>query len=292
MRAQDWIRFAVLCAIWGSSFVFIRICAPALGPPLTAAGRVGMAGIVLVIYLRIIGFDTKWRQFRGYYFKLGLLASGLPFVCFAYGALYLPASLLSIINACTPLFGAVFGAIWLGEGFGWRRAIGVSMGVIGVALANRLGNVELTPATILAMGVTLIAPLSYALAGIYHKLRVSFLPAQGSAAWSQLSVAPLLLLFLPLAPPQQWPSPTVAGAWLTLSILCSAVAYLIFYRLLADIGPTKTTTITFVIPVFGMMWGALLLGERITGGMIVGSVIMIAGTWLVVTPARTDRDAD
>lgn len=289
VRTQDWVRFIVLCTIWSSSFVFIRICAPVLGPALTAAGRLGIAGLVLVAYLRVIGFDSKWREYRSLYFRIGLLASAVPFCCFAIGALKLPASLLGILNACTPLFGAIFAALWLGEGFGLKRAIGVFLGLVGVTLANGLGNVELTGTTLLAIGITIIAPLCYALSGVYIKLRASHLPSKGIAAWTQLSVAPVVLLGLPISPLVSPPGLTEIGALLLLSVFGSALAYLLFYRLLADIGPTRCTTITFIIPVFSMGWGALLLGEQITPGMILGCSIMIAGTLLVISPAESAR---
>ncbi len=286
MRSQDWIKFITLCAIWGSSFVFIRICAPVFGPVLTAAGRLGIAGLAVAAYLASRGIDAEWRRYRWDYFRVGLIASGIPFICFAVGALWLPASLLSIINAATPLFGAVFAAIWLDEAFDLRRGLGVALGITGVTLANKLGNVALTPTTVIAIIITLIAPLCYALAGIYIKLKASHLPAQGNAAFSQLFVAPVLLLGLPLAPPTAWPTLTQAGALLTLALVCSGLAYFLFYRLMADIGPTRVTTITFVIPIFGMLWGALLLGETITSGMIAGCAIMIAGTGLVIAKPR------
>ncbi len=287
MRPQDWVRFVGLCVIWSSSFVFIRICAPVLGPVLTAAARLGIAGLVLVTYLRLIGFNAHWRVHRWMYLRIGLLASAVPFSCFAIGALYLPASLLGIINACTPLFGSIFAAIWLGEGFGLRRAIGVILGLGGVTLANGWGNIALTPPTLMAIGVTLIAPLCYALSGIFIKLRASHLPPAGIAAWSQLSAAPIVLLGLPIAPLISPPGLTEIGALLVLAICGSAVAYLLFYRLLADIGPTRCTTITFVIPVFSMLWAALLLGEQITLGMTVGCATLIAGTLLVIFPHQT-----
>ena len=284
MKTQDWIRFIALCVIWSSSFVFIRICAPVLGPAITAAARLGIAGLVLVAYLRITGFDAQWRTHRWMYLRIGLLASAIPFSCFAIGALQLPASLLGIINACTPLFGSIFAALWLGEGFGFKRGLGVFLGLVGVTLANGLGNVDLSLATLLAIGITTIAPLCYALSGIFIKLRASHLPSAGIAAWSQLSVAPIVLLGLPFSPLVATPGITEIGAMLILAVFGSALAYLLFYRLLADIGPTKCTTITFIIPVFSMGWGAALLDEQITAGMIIGCLILIAGTLLVIAP--------
>jgi len=271
--------------------VLIRICAPVLGPALTATGRLGIAGLVLVTYLRLIGFDAKWREYRGLYLRIGLLASAVPFSCFAIGALQLPASLLGILNACTPLFGAIFAAIWLGEGFGPKRAIGVGLGLIGVTLANGLGNVALSLSTVVAIIITLIAPLCYALSGIFIKLKASHLPSEGIAAWSQLSVAPIVLLGLPFAPLISTPGPKEIVALLILAVIGSALAYLLFYRLLADIGPTRCTTITFIIPVFSMAWGALLLDEKITTGMMIGCTILILGTLLVIAPDSTPSPA-
>jgi drug/metabolite transporter (DMT)-like permease len=188
------------------------------------------------------------------------------------------------INACTPLFGSIFAAIWLGEGFGLKRGLGVFLGLVGVTIANGLGNVDLSLSTLVAIAITAIAPLCYALSGVFIKLRASHLPSAGIAAWSQLSVAPIVLLGLPFSPMVSTPGLTEIGAMLLLAVFGSALAYLLFYRLLADIGPTKCTTITFIIPVFSMGWGALLLGETITSGMVIGCVILILGTLLVVAP--------
>ncbi|MCC5022401.1 MAG: DMT family transporter [Candidatus Synoicihabitans palmerolidicus] len=162
---------------------------------------------------------------------------------------------------------------------------GVGLGITGVTVANTLGNVAFTTTTILAILCALVAPVCYALAGIYIKLRAAHLPPpEGNAAFSQLLVAPIVGLAVPLAPPIALPTLVQVGALLALALLSSAVAYLMFYRLMADIGPTRVTTITFVIPIFGMLWGSLFLGEIITAGMLTGCGIMLAGTWLVVAP--------
>lgn len=282
MKPADWIRYLTLCAIWGSSFVFIRICAPTFGPVLTAAGRMAIGGVVVLLWLKATGFDSQWRTHRWRYAKVGILGSGIPFLCFGIGGLTLPSSLLSIINACTPLFGAVFAAIWLGEGLGWKRVSGIVLGLTGVTLANGLGNVALTSTTVLAIGITLLAPMFYALSGIYIKLQATDLPPKGTAAWGLLSATPILLLGLPAAPPLEVPPPT---AWVALAVLgmaCTGLAMAIFYRLLANIGPTATTTITFILPIFGMFWGWLILSEAITPGMIGGSALLIVGTLLVM----------
>jgi drug/metabolite transporter (DMT)-like permease len=289
MKTADWARYLALCAIWGSSFVFIRICAPVFGPVLTATGRVAIGGAVLLLWLTWTGFDTQWRQHRWAYAKIGVLNSGIPFLCFGVGALWLPSSLLAIINACTPLFGAIFAAIWLGEGLGIKRVSGVILGLMGVTLANGLGNVALTPATVLAIVITLLAPVFYALSSVYLKLKASHLQPKAIAAWSLLSATPILLLGLPFSPPLAEPVINTWGALFTLGMLCTGMALVIFYRLVADIGPVATTTVTFILPIFGMFWGWLILSEAITLGMVGGSALLIVGTLLVMArpPART-----
>lgn len=187
MRKQDWTRFIGLCAPSGAvrscSFAYVHPCSdPRLPRPGDSASQVW--------YWRPTSappaFDTKWREHRGLYLRIGLLASAVPFSCFVIGALQLPASLLGILNACTPLFGSIFAAIWLR----WKRAFGVFLGLLGVTLANGLGNVELNNTTFIAIGITVIAPLCYALSGVFIKLRANHLPSEGIAAWSQLMVGP------------------------------------------------------------------------------------------------------
>src|SRR5688572_675333 len=130
MRAADAARLLALAAIWGASFLFIRIVSPAIGPWLTADLRVLIAGVALLVYFRVTGFDPQWRRWGRHYVAMGLLTSGLPFLLYAYAALQLPAGLMSVLNATSPMFGALMAAALLGERLSARRIAGLVLGII------------------------------------------------------------------------------------------------------------------------------------------------------------------
>jgi drug/metabolite transporter (DMT)-like permease len=217
---------------------------------------------------------------------VGVVNSAVPFTLYSYAALHIPASYSVILNATAPLFGAVFAAVWLDERLTARRLAGLAVGTAGVALVARGKGggaaAELDASFALAVAACLGAAMCYALSGIYLKRRAATVPPLAMAGASQL-MAGLALLPLALAmPPAAWPSPAVIGSVVALAVLCSAVAYLLYFRLLADVGPARALTVTFLMPVFGMGWGALFLRERITPAMLAGCALVVGGTLLVV----------
>jgi drug/metabolite transporter (DMT)-like permease len=242
MRSADAGRLVALAAIWGASFIFIRLLSPVLGPVVTALSRVLIAGVALIAYFRATGFDGELGRFWRQYLVIGLVNSALPFLLFAFAALWLPASYLAILNAAAPSFGVLLSAAVLGEALTVPRIAGLVAG---------------------AAGVTLIA------------------------GWSQIFAAAALLPAVPFSPVRGAITAAVAGDVLALALLCSAIAYLLYYRLIADVGPSRALTVTFLIPLFGMLWGALLLGETITPAMIAGCALIVGGTVAVLRPAAS-----
>lgn len=285
MRTADLIRLTALAAIWGGSFVFMRVAAPALGPFTTAGARVLLAGLLLLAYFRLARFDAQWRRNWRHYALVGVVNSAVPFSLYSYAALHIPASYSVILNATAPLFGAVFAAVWLQERLTARKLAGLALGTAGVALVARGkggAGAEVDASFALAVAACLGAALCYALSGVYLKRRAAGVPPMAMAGASQL-MAGLALLPLALArPPAGWPSPAVIGSVVALAVLCSAVAYLLYFRLMADVGPARALTVTFLMPVFGMAWGALFLGEAITPGMLAGCALVVGGTFLVL----------
>ena len=286
MRASDLTRLIVLAAIWGVSFILLRVIVPVAGPVTTATLRVLLAGIALTIYCRILRLDAEWRRFWKEYLFIGATNSGLPFLVYAWAAQYLQACYLVIVNATSPLFGAIFAALWLGEPLTLWRLSGILLGALGVALVAGAPAPDLSPMFGLALIVSLLAPFCYAFTTIYiKKSQVSAKPTALAGA-SQLAAGVLLLPFIPLAPPEGTFTLTVIVSVLCLSLLCSAVAYLLYYRLLVDVGPTRALMVTFLIPAFGMFWGFIFLGERITASMIGGCALIVAGTAAVIRNPR------
>ena len=280
MRPADTARLVALAAIWGASFLFTRIAAPALGPVLTAEARTLIAGIALAIYFGFTGYNPEWRRWGRQYVVVGILTSGLPFLLWAYAALTLTAGLMSVLNATSPMWGALCSAALLRERLTGRRIVGLLIGMVGVALVTRPEAGTAVPYG--AMLAALSAALCYGLAGAYMKRWASAVPARGMAVGTQLVAGILLIPFIPLAPPQATPSLLIIVSVLMLGLMCGAIAYLLYFRLVADIGPTGALTVTYLIPVFGVLWGALFLGEALTLPMLAGGVLVILGTVLVL----------
>lgn len=282
MRSADFIRLLILAAIWGASFLFMRIVAPVLGALWTAEVRVAVAGLAMLLFMaatqRAMRFKANWRQ----YLVLGTFNSALPFALFSFAALTLPAGYSAILNATSPLWGALVGAAVLGEKLTARKLAGLACGIVGVAFLVRLGPAQFTPQLMLAALACVAAALCYAIAGAYSKKQSAGIAPPLMATGSQLGAALVLLPFLPLSPVRGDITPFVMLIAAMLALLCSAVAYFIYFRLLADVGPTKALTVTFLIPLFAMVWGAVFLQEAISVNTLIGCAMVVLATWLVV----------
>jgi drug/metabolite transporter (DMT)-like permease len=287
MRVRDVARLLSLAALWGGSFLFMRVAVVPLGPIATAELRVLLAAAALVVWLRVAGIRLDWRGDWQLFLAVGAINSAAPFALYAFSALHLPVSYLVVLNATTPFFGALVAAAWLGERFTARAALGIVAGVGGVAMLVRLGPVPLASQVVWAILASLLAALCYAVAAAYLK-RQRRTPAPAAVATgSQLAAMLVLLPLVPVMPPAAWPS---AGEWLAvimLGVLCTGLPYLLYFRLLADVGATRALTVTFLIPAFGMLWGAVFLGETITGTMAAGCGLVLVGTALILSRPAT-----
>ena len=293
MALKHLIQLLILAAIWGGSFLFMRIGVPVFGPAALITLRVFIATAVLALAGLWLGKRLDLRRHWRHYLIIGFLNSALPFLLFAYAAQSLSASLLSILNATSALWGAVIAAVWLRVPITRSIALGLLCGLAGVVLL--VGNgVALTgdagwPGwTAIAAG--LIAPLCYAIASNYTKANPStatpFANTHGSMWMAGLLCLPVVFF----APIRQTP---LLGDWAALAALgvfCTGVAYLLYFSLIQEIGPTRALSVTFLIPVFGVLWGALFLHEPIGWDKLTGGVLVLAGisltTGLVKFPLR------
>ena len=280
MRRADTVRLLLLAAIWGASFLFMRIAAPVLGPVLTAELRSLIAGVALAAYFAATGFNPEWRRWGRQYVIVGIGSSAIPFLLWAYAALSLGAGLLSVLNATAPMFGALCSALILGERLTARRIMGLVIGVVGVVLVTQPGVGSQIP--FLPFGAALFAAFCYGLIATYIKRSASNAPSRGMAVGSQLAAGILLIPFIPLWPPAAAPSTLAVASILALGLVCTAIAYLLYFRLIADLGATGALTVTYLIPVFGVLWGTLFLGEPMTPTMLAGGALVILGTLLVL----------
>ncbi len=270
----------LLAAIWGGSFLFLRLCAPVLGALPLIELRVGIAALVL---LPVLHSARRREQLRRHWRPLaivGLSNSALPFSLFAAGAVHLGAGYESILNATTPLWAALLGALAFGAAVSRAQVLGLAIGLGGVVLLVA-GQADTGPASSLfAAGFVLLAPMSYGFAAQYARRHLSQVDPVLTAFASQGFAA--LMLALPAA--ALWPAapvPPVIWAYvLALAVLCTAVAYALYFRLLVQVGAAYAASVTFLIPVFGMLWGRLFLHEAITLPMLLGCATILAGTAL------------
>jgi drug/metabolite transporter (DMT)-like permease len=285
MRPRELAVLFVLAAVWGASFLFIRIAATALGPLPLAAGRVVLAALVLAIGMRIVGYRPSIRPHLRKLLVLGALNAAIPFSLIGAAELHLTASLTAMLNATVPMWGALFGIIWLGERFSMKRGTGLLLGIVGVGVLVGWSPVAMDRVTVLSILATLVATCAYALAGVYSKRQLSGVPSPTLALGQQVGAAAWLVAPALWQLPNAHPTRGAAFALVALAVLCTALAYLLYFHLLAAVGPTKTTTVTYLLPLFGMTWGALFLHEPVTSGMLAG-MGLILGSVLLVNDVR------
>jgi drug/metabolite transporter (DMT)-like permease len=272
----------LLAAIWGASFLFMRLGAHEFGAVPMAGVRVIGASLMLLPLLAMrqgLGeLRSEWRRLL----FLGLLNSALPFVLFGFAALSITAGMSSILNATTPLWGALVAWLWLSQGLALSRLLGMALGFAGVLYLS-WDQASFKPGgSGWAIVACLLATLCYGTAANFSKQRLGHISPLAVATGSQLSAS------VTLAVPSMllWPA-TSPGlqAWVSvalLAVLCSGVAYILYFRLMARIGPTNTMSVTFLLPVFAVLWGYSLLGEIFTMQMALGCGIVLLGTALAV----------
>ncbi len=281
MRPGDLGALTLLGALWGGSFLFISVAVPALGPALLVELRVLLAAVALALCAVAVGrlpaLRSQWKEFL----ILGGLNAAAPFTLIAMSQLNLTASLAAIMNSTTPLFAAVVAAAWIGEELTTRKIFGLLLGVVGVAVLVGLDPVPLNGIVLLSVGASLLAALCYALGGVYAKRTFPGVPPLTMGIGQQAAAAAILLPLAAANLPGEQPSLVVVLSVLGLALLSTAVAYLLYFRLMTSVGPTKTLTVTFLVPVFGVLFGVLLLGDPVGVGTFAGMGIILSSVALV-----------
>lgn len=296
MRPSDYGRLLALAAIWGASFLFMRIAAPAFGSINTTFLRVFFALVGLAAMLLLLRTPMQFHGKLKAIMVLGIINSGVPFLMYAVAALWLPAGYSAILNATTPLMGALIGFSFFHEELTLRKWAGVMLGLVGIGLITTTGEVDLSGQLAIGVLACLIATACYGCAGFLTRRWITErggLDAKLVAFGSQIGAVLFLLPFfgysLTSGPAVDWAQPGVWASVLAVGFLCTAFAYLLYFRLIADIGPLRSLTVTFLIPPFGILWGYLVLGETLTGGFVLGGAVVCLAVWLVTSHAKPAR---
>ena len=281
MGARDLGALVLLGAIWGSSFLFIRVAVPALGPFVLMELRVGLAAAALALLAVAVSHLPKLRFRWKELLVLGAVNAAIPFSLIAASEINLTASLAAILNATTALFAAVVATVWMGEALTKGKVAGLVMGVVGVAVLVGWTPIALNGVVLVSVGASLVAAFSYALGGVYAKRAFAGTPPLTLAIGQQMGAAMLLVPLAAASVPAEAPSMLVTLSALALALLCTAVAYLLYFYLISSVGPTKTLTVTFLSPVFGALFGVLFLDEPVGVGTFVGLGIILSSVALV-----------
>jgi drug/metabolite transporter (DMT)-like permease len=288
------LRLLLLSAIWGASFIFYRVIAPVLGAVWTAEVRVLLAGAVLLGVAVLTRANLEWRRFGRWYAVIGVLNSGIPFALIAFAQLRLTASMAAILNATSPLWGALIAALFFREAFSAWKGVGLVLGVVGVAVLVGWSPLEPGWTTALSILAMLAATCCYGISSNLTKRHLQGAPTLGAATGSQLASSLALLPLMPVDLPRAAPDSTVILCLVGLAVICTAVAYLLYFRLIVELGATRALTVTFLVPIFGTLWGALFLGEVVTVTKVLACAMILCGAGFVtgvLKPPRVERVA-
>jgi len=294
MRGRDLTDLLILAAVWGASFLFIRMAVGEFGPFALIELRVALGALCLLPFVFMAGKLGELLRHWKILLANGTFAAALPFTFYAFAAQVMGAGYLSVINASAPAWVAVVGWVWFRDRLPRLAVLGLVIGFSGIVVLVWDKLFVATPPTAPASEVAewlgtlaaLAAPVCYGLAANHAKRYLSgiapIVNAAGTNGGAALVLAPFAIYTWPAQPVsfQAW------SATILLAILCTSMAYILFYRLLASVGPSKTVIVTFLVPVFGVFWGAFLLHEALTTQILVGAVIILAGSALVIGAGR------
>jgi drug/metabolite transporter (DMT)-like permease len=282
MRPRDLLDLLLLAALWGGSFLFVRAAVPHFGPFALIELRVGIAALVLLPLLAMRGKLGELRRNAAPIALVGLTNSALPFTLFAFASLTMTAGFAAILNATAPLFGAMVAHVWLKDRLTPVQTLGLLIGFAGVVLLVWSRTAFAGGGSGQAVAAALCATLAYGIAANYTRRALTGVGSLSIATGSQTAAA---IALLPLA---VWAWPAAAPplrSWvevMLLGVASTGVAYLLYFRLIANVGPTRAVSVTFLIPVFGMLWGALYLGEAVTLSMLLCCGVILVGTALTL----------
>ena len=271
------VELTLLGAVWGGSFLFMRVAAADFGPFALVEARLALGALTLMPFLwrsRALFTPAVWLRVAG----IATINSVLPFVLFAWGAERAPAGIGAITNAMTVMFAALVAFLFYGERIGPWRWTGLVAGFVGVTI---LASGHIAGASVGAAALAgTAAALCYGLGINFVRHYLSGFPAAAIAAANLTAGALLLLPFAIYTWPQH---PIPATSWLSavlLGVLCTGIAFVFYYRLIARIGAPRTATVTYLIPLFGVIWAWLLLGEGVTLSMVLAGALILAGVGL------------
>jgi drug/metabolite transporter (DMT)-like permease len=289
MPFKYFIELVILASVWGSSFIFMRTAAPEFGPIMLITLRTAIAALCLLPFLFNAQSKSQMRTYWRPILFVGLVNTAIPFCLFSYSLLYIGAGYASVLNACAPMFGALVGFFWLKDNITAMIIFGLILGFVGVVILSLAHQAAFAQASLLPVMAALLATFLYGVAACFAKQYLqgvkAFVVAGGSQCFAALCLFPVSLFF--------WP-PTIPSltSWLhliILGVLCTAIAYIMYFRLIANVGAANAITVAYLVPVFGVFWAMVFLQERLSVGMWIGAGLVLAGVCLATGLVKRRR---
>lgn len=281
MSFKQLLVLLILASLFGSSFIYLKIAVPSLGPIFLIECRVIIAALFLIGYAFLIkqkvDIKSLWKEFL----ILGAINAVIPFVLIAYAELYISASLASIINSTTPLFSAVISILWLKESKNNRMFYGIIIGCIGVLILVGWSPITMQAEVIASIVAICLAAIFYAIGGVYSKITFHNIKSLELAIGQHLGASVVLFPFALFNLPNRLPNLTVTLSVLGLAVLSTGIAYLLYFYLIKSVGPTRTVSVTLLVPIFGIIWGSIFLNENIHLSTYLGLAVIMTSIFFV-----------
>lgn len=260
----------------------MRHAVPHFGPVLMIELRVLVGGLLLLAYLMLVRGTVGWREHWKPFLFVGAIGLALPFMLIAQALTVIDASTAAILNALAPLFASVVAAIWIRDPLTPSKLAGIVLCLVGTGVLVGWTPVPMTGRELLAASFSVMATALYGYTIVFTKVKLKAASPMGTSAGTLLMAAATLAPFALVAHPPHTPPPAAWASVAGLAIVSTAFAFILYYRLIADVGPVKAITVTLLVPVFGMVWGVIFLGEPLTMGRVAGCAIILAGCSLIL----------
>lgn len=286
MKPKSILLLVILAATWGSSYLFIKLIVPAIGVPLTMAGRMVTGALFLALVALFAGRFPRLKKYWWQYLVLGALNLVVPNLLIAFSVMRLGASMGSILNAIGPLFTLLIARIWLKEALTAAKLTGLLLSITGVVVLIGWNPVPFNSQAALAIAASVGAAISYGFANVFTRVRFAGRNPMQTSSGQLLGAA---LLVLPVIYFQASPAVFTTGVLiplLVLGIVCTALAFILYFKLIDSIGSVNTSLVMILVPVFGVLWSAIFLQERVTIGLVIGLALIVGGLVLVLRPAQ------
>jgi drug/metabolite transporter (DMT)-like permease len=286
MNSRAYGQLLILGALWGAAFMFMRIAVPEFGALATAGARVTLACAMMIVCVIAMKQSMRLRTHWKKYIVVGGVNTAIPFIAYCFAALYIPSAYSAIANSTTPIWGALIAWLWFKEDLPWTKWLGIVLAFAGVVALVGLQPVAITPMVIAGVVACLIGAMMYATASFLIKRYLT--DAGGLAGSTGMVWGAFMWLIIPaiVAAPAQMPSLKAWGAVVALAVFCTVIGYILFFRLIDQIGPQRASSVAFLFPAFAAFWGWLFIDEPITMNMLLGMVLVLFGTALVSRSAN------